>query len=284
MIRNGIVWGMFIVIGFVALGCKVLGPQVEAREAFSYSKPASQKRELVLDNINGDIVITGVDDLTAVEITGTKIVKAPTAAAAREHLGDITIDVAALDTTIEVSTDQPDGGMGRSYHVSYQIKVPSTWTVRVENVNGNVQVVGMKSAVETSITNGNFQARSLAGNIDVDLANGAIEGDMKLPENGMCSLSTTNGTIDAKMEIPASAEAQLEATNGRIALAIPRSTSANLSAESSVGSVDVSNLQLDGLEHDRDGIMGESISGTLGSGSATIDLEVTNGEIAVSGY
>src|SRR3954469_13433093 len=127
MIRSSIALGAFAVIGLAALGCRMLGPKVEARDDFSYNKPAAARRSLVLDNVNGNIVITGVDGLANVEITAVKIVKGRSLDDARSHLADIAINVTESDTALEVETDQPDGSLGRSYSVEYHVKVPSTW-------------------------------------------------------------------------------------------------------------------------------------------------------------
>jgi DUF4097 and DUF4098 domain-containing protein YvlB len=276
--------GTFAVVGLAALGCMAFGPQVEARDDFSYMKDAGTRKALVLDNTNGTITVTGVDGLTSVEVSAVKIVKAGSMDDAKSHLSDIKINVEESDAALKIHTDQPNGGVGRSYTVNYQIKVPSAWMVSVENVNGSVSLAGVKNNVATQITNGDFSASALAGNVDIELTNGGISGDMKIPEKGSCTLTTTNGTISTKLDVVSIAKASIETTNGAIKLSIPQSASASISAESSVGRVKVANLQLKNLRHDRDGFTGESVSGTLGNGGGTIDLDVTNGEIALDGY
>jgi DUF4097 and DUF4098 domain-containing protein YvlB len=67
--------------------------------------------------------------------------------------------------------------------------------------------------------------------------------------------------------------------NGNLILAIPQTTSAQFSAKTSNGLVNVNNLPLNNAQ-----ITSRSVTGILGSGEGTINIEAVNGTVTVSGY
>ena len=94
--------------------------------------------------------------------------------------------------------------------------------------------------------------------MDIDVINGGISGDVTLPSQGMCQITTVNGKID---------------------LEIPGSTSAEFSASVTNGNIHISDLVLHHSNTTKN-----SITGTLADGNGNITLRVVNGQIDVTEF
>jgi hypothetical protein len=140
-------------------GCMLATAKEEYRDDFAIMKPAVDHTELVLDNINGTVSIAGVDGLQQVEIAGVKIAKASTIESAKEEVARISINVDDSGPALRVKTEQPNGSLGVSYTVNYQIRVPHGWKVTVKNINGDVKVRDIRNAVVATIVNGQLEWR-----------------------------------------------------------------------------------------------------------------------------
>jgi DUF4097 and DUF4098 domain-containing protein YvlB len=234
----------------------------EASETLSIAPvPAGSRTLFGLTGENGNITITGSSGTTSVTITGTKRVKSESVEDAQAHLADLDVDVDLEESpsAVFVETIQPQFTGGRNYIVDYTITLPSNFQVLVENFNGNVTIDGIDNKVSVVAFNG-------------DVTLGQI--------NGSASVALFNGTIDAEVALPSDGEIKFDTVNGAIFLDIPVSTSAEFLASAANGSINITNLML----QNQGGTPPTSLSGTLGAGEGTIDLEVDNGDINVSGF
>ncbi|MGH9961201.1 MAG: DUF4097 family beta strand repeat-containing protein [Pyrinomonadaceae bacterium] len=264
-------------------GCMLATAKKEYRDDFAIIKPVVGHTELVLDNINGTVSIAGVDGLQQVEITGVKIAKASTIESAKEEVARIRINVDASGPALRVKTEQPDGSLGVSYTVNYQIWVPRDWKVTVKNVNGDVKVRDIRNAAVATIVNGQLDVAGIEGSFDGEVRNGQIACDITPPANGTVKLETVNGQVTGKVRMAESVTLNAKSVNGEIDLAVPRSTSAKVNADVSVGNLNVSNLALAESKRSRN-FTGEHVQGRLGSGTGSIDLAVQNGDIDLKGF
>ena len=254
-----------------------------AKDDFAIIKPAVGHTELVLDNINGTVSIAGVDGLQQVEIAGVKIAKASTIGSAKEEVARISINVDDSGPALRVKTEQPNGSLGVSYTVNYQIRVPRGWKVTVKNVNGDVKVRDIRNAAVATIVNGQLDVAGIEGNFDGEVRNGQIACDIAPPVNGTVKLETVNGQVTGKVRMAESVTLNEKSVNGEIDLAVPRSTSAKVNADVSVGNFSVSNLALAESKRSRN-FTGEHVQGMLGSGTGSIDIAVQNGAIDLKGF
>lgn len=234
------------------------GSREEHREEFAFTKPTAARSELSISNINGNITVVGVDDLSAVEITGFKIAEDRSLEEAKERIKEIRIEILESPTRLTLKSSHPNSAGGRMYRVDYEIRIPSAWKVTVVNVNGNVSILNINNTTKATITNGTLEAWDIRGNVDGDVTNGTINARVYLPANGSCVLGTLNGTV---------------------AVLVPRSTSAAVTANTTNGTVSVSNLPLVLSSSSR-----TSISGTLGDGKGTIRLSTLNGTVQLTGF
>ena len=264
-------------------GCMLATAKEEYRDGFEIMKPTVGHTELVLDNINGTVSIAGVDGLQQVEIVGVKIAKARTIESAKEEVARISINVDDSGPALRVKTEQPNGSLGVSYTVNYQIRVPRGWKVTVKNVNGDVKVRDIRNAAVATIVNGQLDVAGIEGNFDGKIKNGQIACDIAPPVNGTVKLETINGQVTGKVRMAESVTLNAKSANGKIDLAVPRDTSAKVNADVSVGNFSVSNLALAESKRSRN-FTGEHVQGILGSGTGSIDIAVQNGAIDLKGF
>ena len=264
-------------------GCMLATAKEEYHDDFAIMKPAVGHTELVLDNINGTVSIAGVDGLQQVEIAGVKIAKVSMIGSAKEEVARISINVDDSGPALRVKTEQPNGSLGVSYTVNYQIRVPRGWEVTVKNVNGDVKVRDIRNAAVATIVNGQLDVAGIEGNFDGEVRNGQIACDIAPPVNGTVKLETVNGQVTGKVRMAESVTLNAKSVNGEIDLAVPRSTSAKVNADVSVGNFSVSNLALAESKRSRN-FTGEHVQGMLGSGTGSIDIAVQNGTIDLKGF
>jgi len=234
------------------------GPDFEYRESFNSTREISGRTGLFVSNVNGAILVFGVDTLTEVLISGSKIVKDRTLDEAKRHIGDIQINIQESSSTLTIKTSQPNSGAGRTYQVDYEIMIPSTWEVTLTDVNGSVEILNIHNTVSATVVNGTVSADDIVGSAGISVTNGTISGKVFLPENGSCTFNLVNGNAT---------------------LLVPRTTSATVSAAVTNGSVSVTNLPIVLTTNTR-----TAVSGVVGSGKGTIRLSSVNGIIQLLGF
>ena len=126
----------------------------EATETFSRTLRLGRNGTFDLQNVAGDIIVTGGggDD---VRIEAVKRARHRLEAQARAVLPDVQIDVAERGGNVEVRTQQPRR-RDAATAVDYRITLPSGAQVVLATVSGNVRV---------SNVNGELRARSGSGNV-----------------------------------------------------------------------------------------------------------------------
>lgn len=246
-----------------------------ASESFSYDVDINNRSIFRIRGISGDIEIIGTNTST-VEIWGEKTVRASSYHSAESHLDDLRIRIDTDSDEVFVWTDQPRNDRYRDYEVDYQIRIPKDWKVLAENVNGDIEIDTIENDVVGGITNGNLNLLGILGNIAAGVTNGDIE---FYDVEGSVEAGVTNGGIDGDMVLPEDGVCILGITNGNIDLSVPDNTSAIFTARVTNGNISVSGLPLTNLSTSE-----RTTSGTLGSGDGTITLTVTNGGINVQGY
>lgn len=239
-------------------GDNVDNTNYSASEPFAYEVKVKSQDQFVLEGINGEIEVIGVENAASVQITGERIVRSDSDKDANACLNELEVQLIESNDEVYVKSVQPKESRGRQYIVNYHITVPNDWNVTVGHVNGNIEIKILVSDVSIGSVNGNVELEAIAGNVSVVLTNGNIKAEITLPLQGKCSLHTVNGLIGAE---------------------IPKNTSAEFSASVVNGTVSVNGLTLTNMQSSR-----QSTSGILGTGQGKITLVTVNGTIDVSGY
>jgi DUF4097 and DUF4098 domain-containing protein YvlB len=212
-----------------------------------------------VENINGDIVVTGGSGESVQVIAKKK-------ADNQEYLDKLVIDVDAERDYIRIETKHPKnndgwfkwGGDGGG-SVSYRLTVPAHVRLdTVSTVNGDVAIEAVAGSVTAETVNGSLEAKGLMSDVGLETVNGSVLASFDKLDSGQ--------------------RVSAEAVNGKIVLMLPEDASARLDAETVNGSIDADDFGLD-VEK---GFVGRNCSGEFGGGDARIKLETVNGSIKIA--
>jgi len=262
--RTSVVLTILVLIMIAGCGDDDIGSpnnRFSAQDTFAVDVTKAARRELDLSGVNGTISITGASSATTISVFAVTRVESDTQADADARLPQIEVNVDSTvnnNTVVNVETIQPTNTEGRNYIVNYTITLPRDFNIVVNSANGDVPLKNINGIVSVNLANGSVLLDGIVGNTAINAANGSIEGRVTLP---------VSGAIDMNL------------ANGKINLEIPQSTSAQFHAEVGSGGVTVVGLFLQDAVIER-----YRVTGTLGNGDGTIDLNIANGEIYVEGF
>ena len=191
-------------------GCGGAEWGLHARSTTTETRPLAGDGRFELENTNGRVEVTGWDE-EKVQIEATK------RAGSERGLEKIQIEITGEKDSVRVRTRFQRAhwllGAGR---VDYTVRVPRGARVRVENVNGRVEVAGVSAEVAASNVNGSIEVDG-ASAVDASVVNGTVAVALsRVDPQGHSKISTTNGAV--RLTLPADANAEIDArtTNGGI--------------------------------------------------------------------
>ncbi len=217
---------------------------------------------LSLANTNGRITVHAWDQ-PRVRIHADKNVKAA-GDAAKEAMAALKIEVTPSAGGLRVVTRYPKRGDGffdwmfgehLNAWVSYDVTVPRTMSLDLDNTNGAIEVSDVRGSHKIGTTNGHITLARCGGDVDAETTNGGIRAEL---------LDVTPGK-----------PVRLETTNGRISLTAPPTLAAQVDAATTNGSIDT-DLPVTTTRVGR-----HSLHGTLNGGGPELRLRTTNGSIEI---
>jgi Putative adhesin len=244
-------------------GCDIVTAEFRSEERAEWRKsyPFDASGHLEISNVNGKIDVQPADGNT-LQVVAIKKAKGPSPEAAKAALERIQIveDASGGRVRIETKIDRSGGGMFSrgGLQVEYRVRVPAGAEVKVETVNGGIEVSGLKGRVNAETTNGGVQARDISGALVATTTNGGLDIDLaQMPEGGV----------------------KLECTNGGIKVRLPREAKATISARINNGGISA-----DGLAIETTGDQSRRrLEGRLNGGGPRLEIEGTNGGITLNG-
>lgn len=229
----------------------------DVKETEEHSFKVGSGARISLENINGEITVTGGSGDTVKVIARKK-------AGSQEYLDGIKVVIDADDEYVRIETRHPksDGwfnwGKDSSGSVSYDLTVPENVDLdSVETVNGDVEIRAVSGKVRASTVNGSLHVFDLASDVNLETVNGSVKAEFAAMGDGQ--------------------RVNAEAVNGKIMILMPADASASINAETVNGSIDADDF---GLEAEK-GFVGRDLSGEIGAGGARITLDTVNGSIKV---
>lgn len=220
--------------------------------------------KVVLTNVNGRVTVTAWDQ-PKVRVVAEKEVHADRGEV-KEALRNLRVEMQPRDGGLVVTTHDPRSGDGGGFfdwifgdHVSrevtYELTVPRTMSIEVDNTNGSIHVTGVAGAHDLETTNGKIEVSRCGGSLDA---------------------STTNGSIHAELVKVAKGQPMLfHTTNGRIEVVVPADFAANVDADTTNGSIHT-DLPISTTHVGRN-----ALRGTINGGGASLRLRTTNGGISI---
>lgn len=191
-VRDVIKSGSLVKVGRAYQG-RDRGP--EQTERFSRKVKVGRDGRVSIENIAGDITVTGGSG-DEVSIEAVKRTRGD-----RSELARVFVVVDDRGGRVDVRTEgerNRNDHYGRSDHVSvdYTVTVPSSASVDVKSISGNIKVSSLQGAVRAETVSGNvvtgstprLMAKSISG--DVDLSDAGADADL--------TASSVSGTVRAK--------------------------------------------------------------------------------------
>jgi DUF4097 and DUF4098 domain-containing protein YvlB len=227
-----------------------LPAQAEVTQEFHKTVPLTANGRVSVDNINGNVEITGWDR-NEVQIDAVKT------ASDQQKLDNMRIEVNAGSSSVEIQTRFPEHNNNNPGGVHYTLHVPQNARIdKVNLVNGSLTVQKVTGEIDANLVNGKLRASDLAGEADLATVNGSIDATYN-------SLNNVRGI-------------KLKSVNGSVNLTLPQSPNADVDASVVNGSIST-DFPLTVKGH----FVGKSMSGTLGSGGVHIELNNVNGSIHI---
>ena len=282
-------------LGFaLAAAIALLGPPrllaLERSEVLKreFTLAAGSARKVTIDNVFGSVTVKAASgDRVSIEIF--QRVTSRREAELANGFEEVTLDVREAGTRLELGQDGPfrcgEWGERRgnrhwggcdwdpNYEVrwDWKVTVPADVELEVSTVNdGDVEVEGVRGAVELSNVNGEVHARGLAAEADISSVNGDLSAEFtRVPAEGG-SFDTVNGEIRLVLPENAGAEVAFETMNGEIfsdfeVESIPQKAVVD----------DRSGRGRKAYKLDRDAVV------RIGAGGPRFDCETLNGDIVV---
>jgi hypothetical protein len=231
--------------------------QATAQDTWERTYTVAPGGQVEIINVNGEIRAEAATSGT-VHVRAERRAKASSDEAAKELLQKIEIREEAGPQRVRVETVVPRGRWG-GHHVTYTVQVPPGVHVDLRTVNGGVRLDNVGGEVRATATNGGVRGRLLDVSIlDARTTNGGVELELAgaLARDGRVTLATVNGGVR---------------------LAVPEATQGDLTARCTNGRVSVTDLP---FEADGDQTRRRA-AGRLNGGGARIDLQTTNGGVAI---
>lgn len=220
--------------------------------------------QFAIENTNGRITVRAWDE-PRIRVRAEKTASSRDEEAAAKALRELKVIIDATPSRVAVRTQHPRGknfdlldvifGSHVSLDVEYEITVPRSARVAVDNTNGRVTVYDVSGELDVETTNGRIELFRCAGG---------------------ARLSTTNGRINAEfLSVTPGGELRFETTNGRIELKVPQAFAADLDASTTNGSVSTD------LPVAARSSGSNTLRGKINGGGVPVRLRTTNGGIEI---
>jgi DUF4097 and DUF4098 domain-containing protein YvlB len=225
--------------------------EAQVTQDFHRTVPLSSTGRVSLENINGNVTVTGWDR-NEVQIDAVK------KARDQQKLDEARIEVDANSDSVEIKTKYPEGHTNNNpATVTYELHVPRLAHLdHINLVNGSLEVSQVNGEIDANLVNGKTDLHELSGRLNISAINGTITANFRTLENVK--------------------DIRLKSVNGAINLGLPASPNAEVSASTVNGGIYTDfPLQVKGK------FMGHHLDGTLGSGGTRIELSNVNGSVRI---
>lgn len=189
-------------------------------EKFSQTYPLDANGSIRLENVNGSVEIVAWDK-NEVSLEAEK------SARNEEGLGRMHLRIESSNRRLSVKTEYEKKWKfwdNMNAQVHYKLMVPATVALdKIDVVNSNITVTGVKGAVNLDAVNGGIEAEGLAGPGRFETVNGSIRVTYAaMPAaGGDIALDTVNGTCRLTLPADAAFDFDADTVNGRISCDFP---------------------------------------------------------------
>ncbi len=247
--KPSLIWA--ISMGAVMAFALTLSASDQFTEEFHRTVPISANGRVSLENINGNVTITGWDR-NEVQIDAVK------KANEQQKLAEARIEVETSSDSVSIKTKYPEHRTNNNpASVTYELHVPRGARLDgIDLVNGSLTITQCSGDLKASLVNGSSNIRDLAGRADISSVNGSVN----------AFYSSLNNVHDIR----------LKSVNGSVKLGLPPSPNADVSVSTVNGGITTDfPLQVQGK------FVGHHIDGKLGNGGTRIEISNVNGSVKI---
>lgn len=248
------------------------------KEKLTRTAPLKPGGTVVIDNVRGGITVEAWDR-PEVRVQVEKEIDSPRQERASKVLARIRLDVKADANTFRIKTLLPENDnsfldwlTGNGYYaaVHYRVRVPRQASIKVENTNGLIKLVGTRGPAVLNSVKGGLALDRTAGRVIA-----SINGDVTVTgASGTVNVETINGSIEVKLpQLPSGSYLSLSTVNGPVELRLPRNIRISLDAASSNGPIQ-SDFRIEGKTAGR-----QSLRGDINGGGGRLQVRTTNGPV-----
>jgi hypothetical protein len=247
-----------------AAGC---GPQprdntpAKAADEWTRMVPFEHDGELEIVNRYGSIEVTS-GEANAVTVKIERIAHAPNEAAARTLVSKIAIEEKVGVKRLSLRTEGIAGVLiGVSFETNYRVRIPPTALVRLQTVDGEISVSGIKGRVAALSNRGRVSGSDLGGAVDIRSIGGEVTVDLASIADQPITVRTGRGAA--------------------LQLSIPRAAHANLSATATNANISVTGVRFEPIGEQETAGRPRRVRGRINKGGTPIELSSAGGDIAV---
>ncbi|HSR53111.1 MAG TPA: DUF4097 family beta strand repeat-containing protein [Acidobacteriota bacterium] len=212
-------------------------PAVAQEKNYSETLPFASGQRLSVDTYKGTIHISSWERQ---EIEVIASVEAPSdvdADYARDIVDATEVRIRQTSSGVSVKSDYDDvpsrrsgwlwGGSKTLPYVHYQIRVPRSLDLKVDDYKSDIEVYGVEGRIDLETYKGRIESRDLAGDLRIDTYKGRVDLDAV---RGGIDIETYKGTVMAQVD-SLDADSRLETYKGNITLVLPSEQGLELDAD-----------------------------------------------------
>jgi hypothetical protein len=147
--------------------------------------------------------------------------------------------------------------------------------ISAKSVSGDITLDGVTGSVDAKTVSGDVEARG----IDGDLTFNSVSGDLTLVDGAVRRLAarTLSGQVTADLDVPDGGRLRVSTVSGQVSVRVPASASARVDLRSTSGRLRSGFGEI----KTGPGAGPAAMSGSLGSGSASISLSSMTGDVTL---
>jgi hypothetical protein len=198
----------------------------EIRRTLKFA-PDAQQRQLVVDNISGEISVTGYDGAD-VQLVAHEEIEGESKEKIEEAKREVVLDIKEEGNKIILYVDAPwrcrDGVNYRGWHYygydvtyDFELKVPHKTSLYLKTVNhGKVLVDDVEGEFEVRDVNAGIEMTRINGPVNAVTVNGPVKVSFTRNPQSDCFFKTVNGKVEVTLRNGLNADLAFKTFNGQV--------------------------------------------------------------------
>jgi len=225
-----------------------LWDEIQLAETRTATFAAADGAQLYIEGADGDVIVTGVDDLNEVQVNATLITWGNSDREAEENLAAAMLTMEEVDGVVRLIHTPHETGtttrlrgergygleIGREDEVYFEIKVPRNSSLEIHVVDGDIEIKHINGGIVIDSDDGDAVIRDVVGSFEYASDAGNVE---ILEFSGSIALTTDDGNVLFSGEL-VGAEHSVTTVDGDIEMALPSTNALELDVTIDDGDID----------------------------------------------